>query len=333
MATPAGKRHGIEASVLSPGPVAHRQPTHPLEMNMKLRTSEPVARSGMAAAAWHHLTCSMALTAVAASLATPPAHALAVLATDDTTLVQDRPAESRVAWTFMQPGPGRQALMSFPIGDALAAATTADDIQRAVLVASVITIGTPGSLEVLLLNGPFSEAANPTYATRPPYPAAGSGVKFALDKGQLRPYYVDITRLVREARAAGRRTVDLLIQPALETPGAAVEMWSRESGTFVPWTPATRPQLDITIGAQAPALLTLWTPSTGSYSCQSVCNESGLIAVATPQGAVCKDGNGITAPVENRVPDRPSGTVIYYHFECGSANGLARTAQCACARK
>jgi hypothetical protein len=157
---------------------------------------------------------------------------------------------------------------------------------------------------------------------------------FALDKGQTRPYYIDISRLVRQALAAGRKTVDLAIQPATATPNASAEIWARESGVMLPWTPATRPLLDITLArAQPAAPQTLWTPSDGQYSCQSVCGFSSLIAIATPQGAVCKDGNGITSAVENRVPDRPNAMVVYYHYECGSSNGVSRTAQCACARK
>jgi hypothetical protein len=93
-----------------------------------------------------------ALTALAACFVAPMANAYISFDTDDGTLLLNAPNDSRAAWSFMQPGPGMVAVLSFPL-DMLPAGTTADNLDRAVVVLSVITIKTGGSLEVLLLPG------------------------------------------------------------------------------------------------------------------------------------------------------------------------------------
>jgi len=271
----------------------------------------------------------------AAGLFASPCLAVAVYATDDTTIVQSAPNESRTGWSFVQPGAGQTALFSFPIKDALPTITP-DSIEQVLLVVSVVTIGLPGSLEALRVLGTFTESSNPTFSVRPQISAGGTGVAFALNKGQLRPYYIDVTRLVKDALAANAQSVSIAIAPAPSSPSASAVIWSRESGTITPWTPAVRPYLDVTVAARPAATLPqyLWLPSDGQYSCQSVCSASKLIPAATPQGMVCKDASGQLRSVEYRVPNCVNCSVVYHHYECGTQypGGTVRTAQCSCVR-
>lgn len=232
--------------------------------------------------------------AVAAALVTPAdfAHAVPSLVTDDTTVIQARPTESQTGWSFVQPGPGQLALMSFPMREVIGPATV-DDIERVVLVFSVVTIQTAGSLEIVRLLAPFSEVSNPTFNTRPPASAAGTGVLFALDRGSTRPYTVDVTSLFKQSLAANQATFGVAIQPSTGTPSASASIWARESGIIVPWTPATRPLLDITLKSKsAPAPIDYLASSTGGSPCSNVCASGGGVSILTANGMVCRNWNG-----------------------------------------
>lgn len=274
----------------------------------------------------------LALAALAAGLAST-ADAIPVFATDDTTLLSLKPTENRTGWSFMQPSAGQQALMSFPIREVLPAGATQDSLERVLLMVHVVNITSPGSLEVVRVLGTFNEASNATYAARPAVAAAGTGVVFALDKGPTRPYYIDVTSLAKQALAANSATLALAIQPATSSPSASAEIWARESGTILPWTPATRPQLDVTLAAPQSQVQSIWVPSVGQASCNAMCSSNGLMAAATSSGAVCKNANGSAFGTEYSVANDPKSMVIYYHYECGSSNGYDRTAQCACSKK
>lgn len=245
--------------------------------------------------------------------------------TGDNTISQSATSQSRTGWSFVEPAPGQIALMSFPLTEVLPKNATVETVFRAVLNLHAISLDSPGSFEVLRVTSSFSEAQNPTYLTRPAIASTGTGVVFSLDKGVPRPYYVDITAIVKEAIAAGQTNLALAIQPSAASPSAKATFWARESATISTWTPALKPNVEIEISQVMPPTL-FWATSIGQSSCLAVCALANAVAVPDATGNICR-GAGLISNAETIRSPYPVGASGPYF--CSTNN----TSACHCRSK
>lgn len=275
----------------------------------RLNTLLPRARGA------HRLLAAAAL----AALTCAPARAVDVPTLQDTFVSPASPGAGHGGWGTVKSGEGGAiGLISFDLAAALPAGTRAESIGKATLILYQEWVLGPGSIEVIRLISPFSEATT-TYATLPTHMGAGSGRAAPLT-GHQRYLLVDVTDMVKAAVTGASGTLGIALAAALATPGASVQLGSKE-GRY----PA---KLDITLAAAPtpPAPSYAWLTSSGKLSCSSVCSGGGAIAVANGKGEVCRSRDGFTYSFEQYrsstpLPGPPPG------YWCGQRD---LTAQCSC---
>lgn len=263
-----------------------------------------------------------AVAAVAAMSWSLPTWALDVPTLQDTFVSSVNPGTNYGGWGTVKVGEaGALGLVSFDLAAALPTGLKADMVTKATLIVYQEWVLGVGAIEVIRLVGSFNEATT-TFLTRPVNAGPGTGRTAALT-GSQRFLLIDVTDMVKATIVAQSPTLGFALAPALTTPGASVQLGSKE-GRY----PA---KLDITVSAStaAPAPSYAWFSSTGSLSCLSVCSAGGAIAAANPSGQVCLSQDGARYSYETYVstapyPGPPPG------YWCGPR---ATTAQCSCLRK
>jgi hypothetical protein len=264
-----------------------------------------------------------------AALFGPAANAVTSYAQADTTIVQASPAESRFGWTFLNAGPGTQALITFALSSVVPPGTTAAGIKQAKLVLDIPTIQVSGSLQVTLLTSAFTESTAPGWSTRPAAAiGAAASTTFVLNQ-PLTYHYVDVTGLVRTALTSGLSTFTVAIGPSAATPSASALIWSRESLLINPaWTLSMPARLSIDLEAVATvsAATYFWATASSTYSCPATCPLPS-VAAANAAGNVCKGADGFEYRSQQLGTLQISPGVSRTGQICGPNQWLA---QCSC---